>query len=344
MAGPRASIVVVTTVNAAGLERCVAALAALGSDEPQFETIVVLNGAEEPVREVAARAAAVTVVESVVNRGFAGGSNLGRAAASGEFVVLLHDDAEPQAGWLSALVRCAEEQPEAGAIGSRVLNPDGTLQLAGAVLWRDATTYSVSGADGDFPRRRAVDYAGSSALLVRAASWDAVGGMDDLLYPAYFVDADLATAIRARGEAIYYEPAARVLHDRGASTAERMRTFLFARNRERFRSKWADMLARQEEPGNLARALARAEDEAARFRAAGPRAAPPALPPAPADDRLFLHMDREIKDALIDQLTGEVEALHATIRRKDGELIAQEAALRKLHDELSRRAGSSQTG
>ena len=237
--GPRASVVVVTTVNATGLERCLAALAAL-RDQPAFETIVVLNGADEPVRAAAARAAGVKLVESLVNRGLAGGANLGRSLATGEFVVLLHDDAEPQPGWLAALVRCADERPEAAAVGSRVLNPDGTLQLAGAVLWRDATTSSVRGADGEFLERRAVDYAGSSALLVRAASWDAVGGMDEEMYPAYYVDVDFATALRARGEAVYYEPTARVLHERGASSSERTRTFLTARNRERFRVKWGE--------------------------------------------------------------------------------------------------------
>jgi O-antigen biosynthesis protein len=333
---PRASVVVVTTVNASGLERCLASLA----EQPVLETIVVLNGAEEPVREAAARARGVKVVESVVNRGFGGGANLGRSVATGEFVVLLHDDAEPEPGWLDALVRCADERPEAGAVGSRVLNPDGTLQLAGAVLWRDATTRSVSGADGDFPERRVVDYAGSAALLVRAASWDAVGGMDEELYPAYYLDADLASALRARGEAVLYEPAARVRHERGASSGERMRTFLTARNRERFRAKWGELLAGQAEPGDLARAFSRAEEEAARFHAAGPPPRPAVPPRPPSDERRFLRMEREITRALIDQLTGEVESLHATIRRKDEDLLAQEAALQ----ELSRREGSSRTG
>jgi GT2 family glycosyltransferase len=338
---PRASVVVVTTTNAAGLERCLAALAALGPDEPEFETVVVLNGAADDVRELAAGLTGATVVESVVNRGFAGGSNLGRAAATGEFVVLLHDDAEPEPGWLSALVRCAEEHPEAGAVGSRVLNPDGTLQLAGAVLWRDGTTRTIGGADGDFAVRRAVDYAGSSSLLVRAASWDAVGGMDDRLYPAYYVDADLSTAIRARGEAVLYEPESCVRHHKGASSSARLRTFASARNRERFRAKWADMLARQEERGEgpeaLERALARVAAEAERMRAAGPPARVAAPVPVPAEDRDFLRMERDIKDALIAQLTAEVEELHATVRRKDEDLHAMQA-------EISRLAASSRTG
>jgi GT2 family glycosyltransferase len=336
---PRASVVVVTTTNATGIERCLAALARL-EDEPGFETIVVLNGADEPVREAAVRAGGVELVESLINRGLAGGANLGRSLATGEFVVLLHDDAEPLPGWLAALVRCADEQPDAGAVGSRVLNPDGTLQLAGAVLWRDATTSAVKGEQGEFLERRAVDYAGSSALLVRATSWDAVGGMDEELYPAYYVDVDLATALRARGEAVYYEPAARVLHEHGASSGARMRTFLTARNRERFQAKWGETLARQVEPGDFARAFERAEEEAARFRAAGPPPRGVVPPRPPSDDRRFLRLEREINVALIEQLTAEVEALHATIRRKDDELLAQEAALH----ELSRRAGSNRTG
>jgi O-antigen biosynthesis protein len=337
--GPRASVVIVTTVNAAGLARTLRSLAALPPDDPSFETIVVLNGAEDDVREVAAGASGVTVVESVVNRGFAGGSNLGRAAASGEFIVMLHDDAEAQEGWLSALVRCADEHPEAGAIGSRVLNPDGTLQFAGAVLWRDATTRGLSGADGDFLERRAVDYAGSSSLLVRAATWDAIGGMDDELYPAYYVDADLAMAIRARGEVILYEPAARAVHQKSASSSPRMTRFYTVRNRERFRAKWPELLAAQEEaegPEALARAFARSAAEAERMRVAGPPPrweAPPA--PRPADDRRFLRLDREIKDALIEQLTAEVEELHATVRRKDADLLVQQAALEDLHGRLA---------
>lgn len=50
MDGPRASIVVVSSVNAEGLERCLRSIAAHSSPEVPFETIVVLNGAEDDVR------------------------------------------------------------------------------------------------------------------------------------------------------------------------------------------------------------------------------------------------------------------------------------------------------
>jgi GT2 family glycosyltransferase len=339
-AEPRVSIIIVTTTNAAGLERCLQSLPAQASDALPFETIVVLNAADDDVRALATRRLrGAKVVESLVNRGFAGGSNLGRTVAAGELLVLLHDDAQAQPGWLAELVGCADEHPEAGAVVGRVLDLDGTLQLAGAVIWRDGSTSSIGAAQGDFRERRAVDYGGSSSLLVRAATWDAAGGMDDRLYPVYYVDADLAMATRAAGQAVLYEPRAQVLHRKSASTTPRLRTFASARNRERFCHKWARELEAHEPPGDgpeaLERAIARARDEAERLRRQPPQRAAIPRPSADAADagaeRRFLQMDRELRDALEAQLTDEVEALHETIRRKDAELRRQEEALRRAH-------------
>ena len=252
--GPRASVVVVTTVNAAGSTRCLRSLAALAR-RPAVRDDRRAQRRRGRRARARGRASGVTVVESVVNRGFAGGANLGRAAASGEFVVLLHDDAEAQAGWLSALVRCADEHPEAGAVGSRVLNPDGTLQLAGAVLWRDGTTSSVRGADGDFLERRAVDYAGSSSLLVRAATLGrgrrhgrrALSGLLRRRRPR---DGDPRAR---RGDPLRARVARRARAS--ASSSPRMRTFVHrAQPRAFLREVGRDARARQEQPADLAAA------------------------------------------------------------------------------------------
>ena len=75
---------VVTAVNVSGLERCLRSIAAQAIGGVPFETIVVLNRAQGEVRDlVQGRVAGVKIVDSDVNRGFAGGSNLGREAASG---------------------------------------------------------------------------------------------------------------------------------------------------------------------------------------------------------------------------------------------------------------------
>ncbi|HEY0781417.1 MAG TPA: hypothetical protein VGE98_03105, partial [Thermoanaerobaculia bacterium] len=189
--------------------------------------------------------------------------------------------------WLDALVQAADEHPEAGAVGSRVFHFDGRLQTAGMILWQDgATSPPWTGeppAPSAFDSRRAVDYCGSSSLLVRAATWDAIGGLDERLYPAYFVDVDLAMAVRELGQTVLYEPASSVRHHRGASTDRRFQSFVGARNRVTFVAKWERQLAHHEprtEPlaAAVARAIARAEADGARRQAAFvPRTAPPRL-------------------------------------------------------------------
>jgi GT2 family glycosyltransferase len=216
-----------------------ASLVRHGPTRIEYETIVVLSEPAPHVEEeLRQKVTGIEVVASPINLGMAGAGNLGRAHAQGEFLVTLHDDAEIEAGWLEALVETAEAHPEAGAIGGRVLYPDGRLQNAGMILWRDATasTPLIVGAPlpATFDQLRAVDYCGTSSLLVRTAAWDAVGGLDERFYPAYYVDVDLSMALRQQNWVVLYQPRSCIRHHQGASTPLRFRSFLMARNRRLF--------------------------------------------------------------------------------------------------------------
>src|SRR5450631_1497794 len=138
---PRVSVVIPSAATSDLLAACLRSLARHAPAGIPFETIVVLNNA---TRESEARIydafKGVRVVSSSVNLGLAGAGNLGRAHARGELLAILHDDAEIEAGWMEALVETADLHPEAGAIGSKVFFPDGRLQSAGNILWRDGTT------------------------------------------------------------------------------------------------------------------------------------------------------------------------------------------------------------
>jgi GT2 family glycosyltransferase len=251
----------------------------VGQDIP-YEVVIVLNGSPEPVRGLVQGVAGATVVESPVNRGVAGGYNLARASARGELLVVLHDDTEVWPGWLESLVAVADERPDAGAVGSKALNTDGTLQSAGARILPDGMTEPIGrGEPADaYPDRMEVDYCGSNSLLVRAATWDAVGGMDERFYPAYHVDVDLGTAIRARGQVVLYEPSSQVTHHRwGATTDERFRAFAARRNSQRYVAKW-------QSPSGL-------------------------VQDAPCSDADYLRLDLELKDSYVRELERDVEML-----------------------------------
>jgi glycosyltransferase involved in cell wall biosynthesis len=144
-----------------------------------------------------------------------------------------------------------------------VLFPDGRLQEAGSILWSDGSTSPVGrGAAGLVPEYdyvRDVDYCSACSLLVRARTWDAVGGMDEEYFPAYYEDCDLCIKIRRRGQRVLYTPRSRVRHHEGSSTDNHFRDFLMRRNRVRLRERWGPELADREPPSaHVRRAVARA--------------------------------------------------------------------------------------
>jgi O-antigen biosynthesis protein len=277
---PLVSIVVPSAAAPALLFACLRSLERHLPASISTETIVVLDGAPEGAASaVEAAAPGVGVVASTVRLGLARSGNRGRRKVRGEFVALLHDDSEIEAGWLEALLSAAASHPEAGAFGGLVRFPDGTPQTAGAVLFRDGTTMApwtgFPPRIETFDRVRAADYCASNALLVRTAAWDAAGGLDARFFPAYYVDVDLAMALRDAGWSVLFEPRASSRHRRGASSRRTFQEFVVARNRAAFVAKWGRALEDHEprdggSPESVSRALARAGTVAARL-AAGPR-------------------------------------------------------------------------
>ena len=279
---PRVSVIVVATSGLNFLRACLDSVGRFGPGGIPFETILVLNEAN-PNTESALRTTVTgaKITSSVVNLGLAGAGNRGRSLASGEFLLILHDDAEVEPGWMEALVETADAHPEAGAVGGKVLYPDGRLQNAGMILWRDGYTsppwIGEAPPPDSFDRLRAVDYCGTSSLLVRAAAWDAVGGLEEKLYPVYYVDVDLSMALRKLGFVVLYQPASRIRHHQGGAHNLRFRQFAAGRNRLVFVEKWRLALERYEErsPSAIEAAMARAEAFAAGRRRKGPPAVAP---------------------------------------------------------------------
>jgi GT2 family glycosyltransferase len=246
---PRASVVVVAWRNAPLLERCLAALARQTASAVPFETVVILNGALDAVVDlVRDRVAGARVVESRANLGFGGGANRAAARTSTEYLVFLNDDTEVGDGWLEPLVETADARPDAGAVGSRTLNPHGYLLEAGAVLWRNGSVWHVGrglpGTTNRYRYQRRVDYASGSSLLVRRSAWDAVGGFDRTYFPGYYEDVDLCLSIARLGQCVLYEPLSVVRHNESSSLDPGYKAFVAARSRQRFCDKWQAELHR----------------------------------------------------------------------------------------------------
>jgi GT2 family glycosyltransferase len=221
---------------------CVRSLVALA--DPRLEIVVVDNGSRTPPdAALAAAGFDVPVVHTAQNLGYAGGNNLGIRWArerGADFVWVLNNDAEAEAGALAALVEAAHRHPRAGAIGSRVLRGDDPSRIWvawGRVTWRQSLIELVGENAPDGPAfgvEQEVEWIPGCSILLRAAALDEVGGFDEEFF-AYHEDVDWAARAKARGWTSVYAPASRVVHhihgsSGGASHYGGFRKYLSARN------------------------------------------------------------------------------------------------------------------
>ena len=187
----------------------------------RLEVIVIDDCSTDATAEVIAKLPGVVYLRNESNRGFIASCNRGAEEARGEFLVFLNNDTEVRPGWLSALRETFQFEPEAGLVGSKLIFPDGRLQEAGGIIWRDGSGWNR----GKFqdPRKpeynflREVDYCSAACVMIPKSVFESVGGFDSKYAPCYYEDTDLAFKLRRQGLKVFYQPVSEVIHYEGAT-------------------------------------------------------------------------------------------------------------------------------
>jgi O-antigen biosynthesis protein len=199
----------------------------------------------------------IQVIRNSQNIGFLKSINSGISAAKGEYIYILNNDTEVRSGFLQELLNVFSTFPNVGAVGSKLINADGTLQEAGSVFLENCSIHNIAG------KRRLyypqvnytykVDYCSGCSLLFR--KHDDKGNInlfDERFAPAYFEETDFCFQLRyLQNKEVYYCPFSEVVHFNGASynssknkTAEKSakKEALFNKNLELFKQKWQAQL------------------------------------------------------------------------------------------------------
>lgn len=189
------------------------------------------DGTAALVRE---RFSGVDLVALTENRGYGAALNEGTRRASGNYLLLMNADAWPVAAGVEELRSFVEGEPDVGAAGPRLLNPDGSLQPSVRgfpTLWRLATEYfflrwlaprsrllnAFYGARFDHASIRDAEFLVGAVLLARRQALEEVGGFD----PSFFMfneEVDLCYRLRYAGWRVVFFPRAEFVHIGGAST------------------------------------------------------------------------------------------------------------------------------
>ncbi len=233
------------------IEYTVACLQSIHAAMPAvpIEVVIADDCSTDNTAAVLAAIGGVRVVQHPENLGFLRSCNRAIDHCRGDYVYLLNNDTTVRHGWLDTLLEVFDTFPDAGLVGSKLIYPDGTLQEAGGIVWRDASGWNYGRnqqADApEFNYVKEVDYVSGAAILFPKQLFLDLGKFDEALVPAYYEDTDLAFAMRAAGYRVMYQPASVVVHFEGKSHGTDESAGIKQHqvvNQTVFREKWAEVL------------------------------------------------------------------------------------------------------
>ena len=201
----------------------------------QGEIIVVDNASDDgSVEMVKQKYPDVNLVVNERNVGFAAANNIAIEKSRGKYLLILNPDTILQEDTINTMLDFLDRHSDAGLAGCKILNPDGTLQLACRrsfpTPWVAFT--KITGLSTLFPKvpllgkynlayldpnkTYEVDAVSGSFMFVRRSVIDAVGGLDEQFF-MYGEDLDWCYRIKKAGWKIYYVHGTQVIHYKGES-------------------------------------------------------------------------------------------------------------------------------
>src|SRR6516162_3657426 len=108
-----------------------------------YEIIVVDDGSSDATPDVLPTIANLRYFRNDQNSGFIASTNRGASVANGQYILFLHNNAQVTEGWLKPLLETCTTYDQAGAVGPKIVYPDGRLQEAGVSVDRSCSSHMI---------------------------------------------------------------------------------------------------------------------------------------------------------------------------------------------------------
>lgn len=187
----------------------------------EFEVIVVDNASVDgSVEMVEKKFSRVKLIKNSENLGFAKGNNQAIQKAKGEFVLLLNSDTVVKEQSLEKMIQFMRNHHEAGVVGPKLLNGDGTFQPSAGkfpslpVVWVMLFKEKFGGSQlvrGSYNETKEVDWVMGAALVVRKEILNKTGLLDEKIF-MYYDEVEWCYRIKKAGFKVYFYPEAKIIH------------------------------------------------------------------------------------------------------------------------------------
>jgi len=245
---PEVSIIIPVFNQAEYTKKCMESIV-MNTPGELYEVVIIDNGSTDETKELLkCLAGDVKIITNKVNMGFAKACNQGAKVASGKYLLFLNNDTQVQQHWLQPLVNTVENNLEIGAVGSKLLYPDGKVQHAGVIIIEQKNKVSLLPRHvfmGDYPSDVPIEYpmffqaVTAACLLIKKNIFDSVDGFNEAYWNGS-EDVDLCFKIRQAGYKIAYEPKSVVIHHESKSGRERIAAQ--PRNNLLLRQRWSKII------------------------------------------------------------------------------------------------------
>jgi GT2 family glycosyltransferase len=227
-----------------GLENTLACLASLEENTYRNQKILVVdNGSPNNDCEILKeRYPQIDVLRLNANYGFAGGCNRGMEKAlkdGSDYIWLLNNDALAKLDSTAILMKAAQENPQAGALGAAIIEGSGADRKPagyGLINFKKAKTYLKALAPDDKRQTIECQWLSGSNLLLKAEALKTTGLFDER-YFLYFEDVELCYRLSRHGYKCLLVPGTYIEHEGNASTQGGLklwRSYYHTRNRALF--------------------------------------------------------------------------------------------------------------
>jgi O-antigen biosynthesis protein len=189
-----------------------------------FEIIVIDDASKDHSLDILKFVKGIKVFKNASNRGFIYSCNFGAKKAKGDYLYFLNNDTQVTEGWLDHLIQTFKDFPGTGLVGSKLVYPNGKLQEAGGIIWKDGSAWNFGRYqdpnDPVFNYAREVDYCSGASIIIPKTIFNKMKGFDPYYSPAYCEDSDLALKLRDSGYRVIYQPLSTVIHFEGMTSGK----------------------------------------------------------------------------------------------------------------------------